>query len=112
MIDTTNIISLNCCSIVTHKKRYQLQYYLNKYSPDIALLQDTRLTDRHRVEIANYKLNYLPKTDSNLGTAIALKNNIKSNVLNIEIFPAEGTFAETFTNNRYKILVGSLYFNP
>lgn len=88
------IISINCCSLVSHRKRIQLQEYLAQYKPDIALLQETRLNSRHRVHINGYDLIYIPINDTpnDVGTAIVVRSGISRAHVHSTLKVGFGTF--------------------
>lgn len=107
------IISINCCSLVSHRKRIQLQKYLAQYKPDIALLQETRLNSRHRVHINGYDLIYIPINDTpnDVGTAIVVRTSISRAHVHSTLKIGFGTFLNVTVADR-KILIGSFYLHP
>lgn len=112
------ILSLNCNSLVSNAKRLNLQNYLSRYNPHIALLQETRLRQCHRPRISGYTLVYLPlgdrstqSTPHNVGTAVAVKNGIQHSVVHFSLTIGFCTFVEVMDGGR-KILIGSLYLHP
>lgn len=106
------IISINCCSLVSHRKRIQLQNYLAQYKPDIALLQETRLNSKHRVHINGYDLIYIPINDTpnDVGTAIAVRTDISRTHVHNTLKVGFGTFIDISFAGK-KILVGSFYLH-
>lgn len=70
------IITINACSIVSQQKRIHLYNLLNLHNPDFALIQETRLKIKHKVNFKNYTFY---RTDSNdfPGTAVAVKSTYK-----------------------------------
>lgn len=73
------IITLNTRSIISHQRRHNLQQFLALHKPDLLLINETHLVNKHRVHFRNYEMIRMDK-QTNIamtGTAILLKNSIK-----------------------------------
>lgn len=112
-----SILSLNCCSLVSHRKRIQLQEFLQKYKPDVALLQETRWGPSHRVRISGYTMVYLPANPSlsptgtkDVGTAVAIRHGIHHVQIHSSLTIGYGTFVEVDVAGE-KALIGSFYLH-
>ena len=73
------IISVNVNSIVSHSKRYELISFLETNNPDIALLCETKLNMRHKIQLQNYEIIRTDRPNSlkGGGTAILIKRDLK-----------------------------------
>lgn len=73
------IITLNVNSIVSHQRRHNIQQFLNQQKPDLLLLNETHLNNKHRVHFRNYGLIRTDKQPNKAmtGTAILIKNAVK-----------------------------------
>lgn len=50
------LLSINVNSIVANNRRYNLLNVLQKLKIDIALLSETKLKDRHKINFPNYNI--------------------------------------------------------
>ena len=50
------IINLNVNSLISMSRRYDLQQFINLQKPDIALLSETKLNPRHKLQFVNYEI--------------------------------------------------------
>lgn len=111
------IISLNCNSLISVRKRIHLQDYLVQYKPDIALLQETRLNPRHRIDLAGYSLVYIPIDKSNtilpsdVVTAVAVRNGIHHVQVHRSLATGWCSFVE-ISWHKERVLIGSFYLHP
>lgn len=73
------IIQINVNSIIKISRRYELQCILDRYNPDIVLLNETKLNSRHNLIFNNHKIIRKDRVNSQKGggTAILIRNNIK-----------------------------------
>lgn len=101
------IQTLNVNSLVSHRKRHELNEHLNTHRPDIILLQETRLKKRHCPKFKDYDLVRDPTDES--GTAILLRSTIQyRHKTNINIPNTDFTLVEIPTNNGW-MAVCSIY---
>lgn len=79
------VISVNVNSIVTNQKRHSLLQFLNKHQPDMALLNETKLNNNHRLSFKDYSMvrDDRPNSTQGGGTCILIKRNIKFDILQI-----------------------------
>ena len=80
-----SFIQINLNGFRTHKT--QLQVYLDDTKPDFVLLNETRVKSTHKITINGYKTAARQdrETRGGGGTAILMKNNLKSNIKDISI---------------------------
>lgn len=76
-----NIIEINVNSLIKLNRRYDLCSFLNKYNPDLVLLNETKLNVRHKITFEDYNLIRNDRVNAKRGggTAILIKNGIKYN---------------------------------
>lgn len=75
------IIHININSLIKLSRRYYLSIFLNKYNPDLVLINETKLNPKHKLNFENY---YLIRKNSKMGggTAILIRKNIKFSYYN------------------------------
>lgn len=79
------VIAINVNSIITNARRQSLANTLKKLKPDIALISETKLNNRHHFTLADYSIVRNDReTDSGGGTALLIKNNIKFSIIAIK----------------------------
>lgn len=77
------IISVNVNSLVGLAKRNELLSFIQKHDPDVVLVCETKLSNRYRIQFADYKLIRSDRqaTSSGGGTAVLVKNSILHEVI-------------------------------
>lgn len=70
------IISYNVNSLISHNKRISLEKFLKRHEPDLLLLSETKLNERHRLNFPKYVLIRTDKNDVGPGTAILLRSTV------------------------------------
>lgn len=78
------IISVNVNSIIQHQRRSSLINLIKKCTPDVVLLNETKLNKKYKLEILNYNVIRKDRTGNNFGggVAILIKKEIKYEVIN------------------------------
>lgn len=73
------IITLNVQSIIGHQRRHNLQQFLALHKPDLLLITETHLVNKHRVHFRNHEMIRTDKhpDKATTGTAILIKDTIK-----------------------------------
>lgn len=109
------IIELNTRSIVSLRRRHELNSFLKSNNPDVALLCETNLQEKHRVKFQNYcfvRSNRLPGTMQR-GTGILLKDKIDYTEADVKCWnltSIECTAVQINTNSRPLTIV-AIYRN-
>lgn len=82
-IKQLKIISINVNSIIQNQRRANLLELLRKEIPDIVLLGETKISDRHKIEFKDYAMERRDRPNSNQGggTAILIKKPLKYNLV-------------------------------
>lgn len=115
MRHTHNIkpISANINSLVSNAKRIALTLLSDKQKPDIMLLSETHLNEKHTLYFKDYKIirNDRPNGKAGGGTAILIKNNIKHEIIdtNTETDLIESTAIKLDSANNNKLILVSIY---
>ena len=80
------LIAINVNSLVTNVRRHNLQKVLEKINPDIALISETKLSDRHKISFEKYKIHRDDRAANKGGggTAVLIKNHVKHHLINIK----------------------------
>lgn len=104
-----NILELNAQSLVGNYRRVELENMLARVSPDLMMISETRLKERHVLGFPNYTLF---RNDMGQGAALLIKNKFKYNRLFDKDIQVPYVLAEAniITRARIKrLLVGSFY---
>ena len=56
IISKINIFQINVNSLISNKKRQELNMFLQKNSPDFVLINETKLNNTHKCFFKNYNL--------------------------------------------------------
>lgn len=108
------IIFINVNSIVSRHKRHYLNIFLNEHNPDILLLAEHKLTNRHTFQLKNYTI-FRQDRESGRGrgggTAILIKNWIKAERIEANLGELEGTIIEV-KGRPTNLIIMSLYRKP
>lgn len=51
-----SITTLNANSIISNDRRFNLTKHIEQYQPDIILISETKLNEKHKLTFANYNL--------------------------------------------------------
>lgn len=81
------IAQINVNSIISNERRANLLGMLREQDPDVVLLCETKLNDKHKIQFKKYKIIRNDRTNSNQGggTAILIKKEIKiKEIINLE----------------------------
>ncbi|XP_033316644.1 uncharacterized protein LOC117214565 [Bombus bifarius] len=80
------IIAINANSLISNQKRYSMLTLINKETPDMVLISETKLNKRHNVHFKNYSMirHDRPNASQGGGTAILIKNPIKYKTILID----------------------------
>lgn len=106
------IIFVNINSIVSRQKRHYLNLFIKEHNPDILLLAEHKLNDRHKFQINNYttfRQNRMGGRGG--GTAILTKNWIKAERIEANLGNIEGTIIE-LKGSPNNLIIMSLYKPP
>lgn len=105
------IVSVNCKTLISQTQQIKLQQILKIHNPHFALLQETRLTENRTITIHDYDIlyNFAPK--GQVGTAIAVKRGIKTEIEYYTLSKGEAFFV-SFMSGSSKVLIVSLYICP
>lgn len=109
------IISINVNSLITNQRRYVMLTLLNKETPDIVLLSETKLNKIHKIHFKNYSLIRQDRPNANQGggTAILIKKPLKfKTILNDKITSfkiLETTVIKIKVNNCENLFIISAY---
>lgn len=82
--NTLRIVELNVNSLISIKKRHELQDFLKTNNPDIVLLCETCISEKHKIQFNNYNFHRNDAIPGTLkrGTGILIRKNINSNKIN------------------------------
>lgn len=108
------IIQLNVNSLISKKKRHDLELFLNTEEPHIILLNETKIKSKHLLYFRNYNFIRNDRTQNNGGgTGILIKNNISYTVVPRPptIQSIESTIIKISSNN-HELLIAAVYFTP
>lgn len=83
-INKLKILELNVNSIISLQRRHELNRIIIQHNPDIFLLNETHLNNRHKINFKNYTLIKRDSLTKDSGTAILVKSNIKIEIINIK----------------------------
>lgn len=109
------IIAVNVNSIITNTKRYSLLQFIEMHDPDIVLLSETKLNQRHKISFENYKIirSDRPNSIQGGGTGILVKNNIEHKIIYFTNAPdhnsLESTAIKIHCNNNKDLIIISVY---
>lgn len=107
------LISANINSLVSNSKRIALTLLLNKTNPDIILLNETKLNNKHTMYFKSYKIirNDRRNAINGGGTAIIIRKNIKYETIHIntktEVLETTAIRLDTTDNN--KLILVAIY---
>lgn len=103
-----NILSINVNSIISNKRRYDLQLLLKAINPTICLVQETRLQHRHKTHFDGYHT--VRNDQDHLGVAILIKDTIQFKQIPLTTHPNTFiTSAVAIKTHNIKILVINIY---
>lgn len=78
------IIEINVNSIISHQRRLHLQEFIKENKPDVMLLNETKLNNKHSIHIKGFEFHRINKSAPNMtGTGIIIKANIKHEAVDI-----------------------------
>ena len=74
-----NIIAINVNSIISKDRRYDLELFVNTHKPDVVLLNETKLNNKHKLSFYDYNIIRKDRIGSKQGggTAVLIKKDIK-----------------------------------
>ncbi|CAK9799903.1 RNA-directed DNA polymerase from mobile element jockey [Anthophora quadrimaculata] len=107
-----NIIQINVNSIITNERRISLQDCINTHNPDILLLSETKLNQRHKIDFRNYTTirTDRPNAKQAGGTAIIIKEEIAFKHVTTQTTTCfESTIIEIKLQNAAKLYVVAGY---
>ena len=115
-LSSLKIIAINTNSLISLSKRYKLLNFLDTNKPDIALISETKLNKRYKIQFENYDIIRADRLNSQKGggTAIIINRH----------FPYQQIFSPSSSNNKiveytrikiqnnnYNLFITSLYVN-
>ncbi|XP_033361652.1 uncharacterized protein LOC117239926 [Bombus vosnesenskii] len=110
------IIAINANSLISNQKRYSMLTLINKETPDIVLVSETKLNKKHKVHFKNYSMirHDRPNASQGGGTAILIKKNpIKhKTILNDKITSfkiLETTITKIKISNKENLFITAAY---
>ena len=111
----TIIIAININSLISLEKKYFLLKLIKIYNPDIILLSETKLNQKHKLIIDGYNIirNDRPNSIQGGGTAIIIKKNYKYKIID-NILTKKQTCIESSTillklKNNENLYIMSIY---
>lgn len=116
IVKTLNIIEINVNSLIRLSRRYDLSNFIEKHKPDIVLLNETKLNNRHKICFKDYA--FIRKDRLNAtrggGTAILMKNGTKykyyaNNIINSFKFLETCIIQIPFLNNKTLFVISAYY---
>lgn len=115
MTTKLNIFQININSLISIKKRKELEIFLNEHKSDLVLLCETKL-NKQKINFKNFKFirNDRPYSTRGCGTGVLIKNTIKFNIIPTpnNFTSIECTIIELQLENQKKILIASIYVTP
>lgn len=111
---TLTIIQLNVNSLISLKKRHEMDVFLNRVKPHIVLLNETKIRPKHQIQFRNYTFLRNDRLDNNGGgTGILIKQGIAHTVIPAptSIRSLETSIIEITSVNK-SILIVAAYFTP
>lgn len=112
MDQTLKIVHLNINSLRSVNKRQELSLFLIKHKPDILLLNETKLNNKHNISFEGYNFirNDRPNNLGGGGTGILLKSNLQFIECSPLIFNSiECTLIRLPLRNNSEIIVAAIY---
>lgn len=108
------IIAINVNSVISNEKRNYLLEFTNLHKPDIILLSETKLNNRHRLEFENYSMirTNRPHSKQGGGTAILIRREISYKhikLLDNKLDTIESTIISLKLKNNRKLYIASIY---
>lgn len=107
-----NIIQLNVTSIRSLTKRHELNNFLKNEKPQIILLNETKLNDKHKVNFIHFNFirNDRPNNNGGGGTGIIISDSLRYTVLSvIGLNSIECTAIKIPFNNNKNLIIVSIY---
>lgn len=110
------IIELNTGSLISHKKRHEMETFLTANDPDVVLLCETNLSDKHIIDFKNYDFIRKNKTPGTFdrGSGVLIKSSINHTPIDTRcwgLLSLECTATIINTTGR-PLAVVSAYRNP
>lgn len=113
MDKSLKVIFINVNSIVSKRKRHNLQYFADTNKPHILLLAEHKLSQKHNFELKGYRTYRQDRTNGRGGgTAICVKEDIKSERISANIGCIEGTIVRVKIQGGNNIVIMALYLRP
>lgn len=110
-----NVIQLNVNSIQSKHKQMELKQFINKHTPDIILLTETKLNEKNKVSFDGYNIIRNDRTEnSGGGTAICYKNHLCCEFIATpnKIKSFECCLLQLKTKSEKNIIFASIYKTP
>lgn len=106
-----SIHAINVNGIVSRVKRHELSLHMKRHNPDVVLLTETGLNNRHNFEVRGYASFRNDKTVSTRGTCIFVKNTLVAS----RFIPTVGLVNNDFTSIKINcgtvdVIVVAVYF--
>ena len=111
---TLSILQLNVNSLISRKKRHEMEIFLSTNKPHIVLLNETKLKAKNSVNFRDYTFHRNDRIlNSGGGTGILIKKNISHSVVSTpnKINSLETTIIKIEHSGRQIIIVAA-YFTP
>lgn len=106
-------IFINVNSVVSRHKRHYLQQFVEINKPDILLLAEHKLTERHNFELRGYRsYKQYRSGQAGGGTAVFLRAEIRCERMTMNCQNIEGTAVRIKISQGRDIIVMSLYRTP
>lgn len=112
------IIHVNVNSLIKISRRYELNNFIKNNNPDIVLLNETKLNNKHKLFFENFKLVRSDRKGNNRGggTAILVRKEIKFNTISNSTIDAfkylETCIIKIHTESNNVIYIISAYYPP
>lgn len=106
-------IFVNLNSIVSRHRRHYFQNFLEEHKPEIVLIAEHKLSQRHNFELKDYTIYRQDRLNSTGGgTAVCLKKSIKGERVYINMTGIEYTAVKVTGTSGKSITFVSLYLRP
>lgn len=108
------IIQVNVNSLVSLAKRHEFSTFLKTHKPDIVLVCETKLNNKHKIGFEGYKFYRNDRESSGGGTAICVHEKIKSEYLSTptNITSIECCSVKVIIKDNKKLIISSIYKPP
>lgn len=109
------IFAINVNSLINIQRRLNLMEFINTHKPDIILLSETKLSEKHKINFENYDIvrKDRPNSKRSGGTAIIIDTKIKYQHLNTNIennnSGIEYTTIKIKMLNNHNLIIISIY---